>query len=583
MSKRHWKALSGMILALSMASLAVLATRAAGGGGDAEWSTDTFPDFLEGTLDGVDIWHTPGVAKLDRSWWSNVRVNDTSAQSKFSPRVSFALSDTGGLPAPAFLAVWADERTCDHYPDILFARSTDGGQSWSSDVVVSDLCDPDDPPYPNCPVLDSPDLTDRAQDRSLWVVWHQDEVGSDEGNIYYAVSHDMGMTWPITGTVVSDTGTQRTPRIASHDASGRLYTIWEDERDDDGDIYISRRITSVWSAAVKVNDDSSGNEQSTPALAVDAGGDVYAVWEDRRTDAFWPEVYFSRWISGTAWNAGNWSTNARLSDPTMDSAQDPDIVAAPGDVLYAAWTERVPTGPTTYDFQVVVAWSDDKGASWSRSVVDRLQDASASSAFYASPALGVGPQGRVYATWLHSPDSQAATSSVLFSQSPDGGTHWTTPRVLSWPAGTVDVDAVPALASSPRGLVVVAWQDFRDGSSTQIYATGYPSGHYLTSGEYSRIFDAGGPAAWGNITWTASIAPGTGLQLATRVMTSAGAGWTEWVTHATSGAVLTHPSASFIQYRAVFTSTGSNTRVLDEVVISYEQTRLYLPLALRRI
>jgi hypothetical protein len=65
------------------------------------------------------------------------------------------------------------------------------------------------------------------------------------------------------------------------------------------------------------------------------------------------------------------------------------------------------------------------------------------------------------------------------------------------------------------------------------------------------------------------------------VMTSAGAGWTDWVTHAASGEALTHPSARLIQYRAIFTSNGNDTPVLDEVVISYAQYRIYLPLVMR--
>ena len=44
MSKRYWKALSGILLALGMVSLVLLITHAAGGA-DPEWSTDTFADF----------------------------------------------------------------------------------------------------------------------------------------------------------------------------------------------------------------------------------------------------------------------------------------------------------------------------------------------------------------------------------------------------------------------------------------------------------------------------------------------------------------------------------------------------------
>lgn len=73
----------------------------------------------------------------------------------------------------------------------------------------------------------------------------------------------------------------------------------------------------------------------------------------------------------------------------------------------------------------------------------------------------------------------------------------------------------------------------------------------------------------------------------TRVMTRAGAGWTDWVEHSASGEALAHPDGSHIQVRAAFTSTSpppaNDTAVLDEVVISYNSpySQIYLPLVVR--
>jgi len=268
----------------------------------------------------------------------------------------------------------------------------------------------------------------------------------------------------------------------------------------------------------------------------------------------------------------------RLSDPTMDYADSPDIVAGAGELLLATWMERVPTDPATYDFQIVVARSEDDGITWERSVVHRLHNASASNASYNNPSIGVDSLGRAHVAWLHSPDQQAATANVLFSLSPDGGSHWTQPRVLNRPQNEASGSAAPALTVDFGGKVVVAWEDFQDTSAPQIYATGHPADRYISDGGYSRIFDANGVAAWGNITWTATTTPGTGLSLATRAMTSAAVGWTNWVTHTTSGEAILHPTSRFIQYRAVFTSTGSETSVMDEVVITYEQHTIFLPL-----
>ena len=569
---------------LAVASLALLIAYAAGGG-RMEWSTDTQDDFVQGAMDGVDVWSEPGTARLDHRWWPNAQVNDISAQSKLDPRLSFVLTDTGSTTGTIFLAVWADERHSDQYPDIFFARSTDGGQSWSSDVQISDDCYPSTPPYPDCPSLHTPNIAVRKADESLWVVWHQDQenTGPDPGDIYYATSNDRGTSWTSATPVYTGTGKQLLPRIAPHAQSGYLYTIWEDERDDGGDIYISRYTGTVWETPFKLNNDSTTNEQSKPALAVDSVGNVYAIWEDRRADpdGYDSQVYFSRWISGTTWDAGNWSANVCLSNPSMDWAKDPDITTGAGGMLLAAWTERVPTGPATYDFQIVVARSDDGGTVWNHAVVHRLTGASASNAFYANPAVGVDLLGRVYVAWLYSPDSQAATSNVLFALSPDGGLHWTEPRVLNQPSNQASVDTVPALALGFDGQAIVAWMDFRAGASTQVYAAGYPADHYLDVGTYSRTLDAEGPANWGAITWTATISPGSGLQIATRVMTATGAAWTDWVTHTTSGAEIPHPSARFLQYRTSFTSNGNSTPALDNVHISYEQYRVYVPLVAR--
>jgi hypothetical protein len=568
-----------------MVSLVLLITHAAGEA-DPEWSTDTFLDFCDGTMDGVDVWSEPGTARLDRNWYPNVRVNDASSQSKLAPSLTFALTDTGTISETVFLVVWADERSCDHYPDIYFARSINGGRTWSSDVRVSDECDPDDPPYPDCPSLNTPDIAVRATDGNLWAVWHEapgDNIGGgDPGDIKYATSDDLGHSWSLAGLVHD--GTARCPRIAAHGASGYLYTVWEDERSDDGDIYISH-YTSSWGTPLKVSDAISGTQQRQPNLTVDGDGNVYAVWEDTRENDD-GEVYFSRWISGTTWSASNWSANTRLSDSSVEWAGDPDIIAGPGGILYATWYERVSTDVGGgYTFQIAAARSNDDGENWTRCpVVARLPEPYESGlSYYTNPAIGVDRSGQVYVTWLWTQDSTAGTTSIFFSQSPDSGRHWTEPRTLT-PFPNVQWADVPDLAASFDGEVVVAWEDYRETGGTNIYATGYPADRYLTSGEYRRDLDAGGPAAWGTITWTATITPNTGLQIATRVMTTAGAGWTEWFTYTASGDAIPHPSGRFIQYRAVFTSTalpGNDTSVLDEVVISYEQYRVFLPLVLR--
>lgn len=580
MFKRFSIVLFGTLVALGLVGLTLWVAHA-DGAADPTWTTDTFFDFRQGTMDGVDVWRAPGTVRLDYAWQANVRVNDYPvSQSRFDPRLSFALVDAGAVSETVFLMVWADERVQDHYPDIYFSQSSGDGGPWSSDVLVSGA-------HVDGRSQNKPDIGVRAADESLWVVWQDDR--RDDGDIFYAFSGDQGAHWSVAAPVYTGTGTQRAPRLAPHGLSGNLYLAWEDARaGDDGDVYLSRFNPDemvAWSVPFQIHDDvTPAAAQRRPALTVDAAGNVYAVWEDTRENDD-GEIYFSRWLSGTAWNASTWRAPVRLSDPEMDWGAGPDIVAAPGGGLYAAWMERVPTGPasSTYDFQIVVARSQDRGETWTPGVVQRLYAASATNASYFNPALGVDWGGRVYVAWMFSPDQQASSSDVLLAVSPDRGQHWTVPRTLSRPAGDVDVDTLPALVTDFEGRTVVAWQDFRDGASTQIYATGYPSEDYLTRGEYRTTFDAGGLVAWQNITWTVTGQPGAGLTLATRVRVSASAQWSDWVTHTVLGEVPSHPSAQFIQYRAVLTGAGGDTPALDAVSIAYKsQYYLYLPLVLRQ-
>jgi hypothetical protein len=361
-----------------------------------------------------------------------------------------------------------------------------------------------------------------------------------------------------------------------------VVVLWEDEAVDDGDVFATR-YDGTWTIPFRISDAASGSEQGRPAAAVDAAGNVYAVWEDER-DNDDGEIYFSSWPAGGSWSAAAWSASKRLSDSSMDWASDPDIVAAPDGSVYAAWVERVPTGPATYDFQVVVAHSADQGDAWERSVVYRLYDAAASLSGLSSPQLGVDDAGIVYVSWTDLPDQTAyAEADVMVAVSPDGGAHWTSPQTVN-AQQTVAGDVPSALSVSLAGEVVAAWEDYREPTGRQIYAAGYPALRYMPRGVYtSPTFDAGGLATWGTISWTATTPVGTQLEVATCAPESPSDVCTTWTTHASSGAALTHMPGRYLRFRATFFSQapGLTTPVLEAVHVDYRQSLIYLPLVTR--
>jgi len=564
-----------IVLAVSLLPLAAVAAVS----GTDLWTTTTEEDFNDATLDRVDTWTQPGSVQLDHVWALNSRVNDTSSQSKFGPDITALITHTASTSGTLFVATWADERDQDHNPDIYIATSADGAL-WSGDVLVSGA-------HVNDIAKTDPAIAARAVDDSLWIVWH--DTTTDDGDIYYGYSTDEGANWSSSARLYAGPGTQHSPDLAYDGDSDDLIAAWEDERSDAGDIHVARGNPGtglVWSEH-RADDGPASSEQANPAIAVDSDGNVYLAWEDYRDDPDGtdPHVYFASWMAGGTWSTADWSAATRLSDESMDWAASPSIIAADDDTLYAAWMERVPTGPATYDFQIVVAYSADQGTTWSRQVVERVIGSSGSSnAFVTAPSLETDANGTVYVVWLYSPDSQAATASVWFAQSPDGGTTWTEPVAINAPGATVDVDTEPVIAVDESDSTVVAvWGDFREGSSTQIYASRYPGARYAAQGTWTRTFDAGVPASWDRITWTATIPAQTSLQVATRVLD--GSSWTSWNQSSPSGTPLTHPDARLLQVRARFTSTlslSNDTAILDEIVVSYTPyDAVYLPLVLR--
>jgi phosphodiesterase/alkaline phosphatase D-like protein len=94
---------------------------------------------------------------------------------------------------------------------------------------------------------------------------------------------------------------------------------------------------------------------------------------------------------------------------------------------------------------------------------------------------------------------------------------------------------------------------------------------FAASGTYlSRVYDSGGSATWGGMTWMAGLPSGTSLQMAVRTGNSPtpDAAWTAFTPVASSGTVV-GGSSRYIQYRAnLATTDGAVTPEVDEVHIA---------------
>lgn len=200
------------------------------------------------------------------SWSKNVQINDdTGSARQFAPAIAAG-------PDGSVYAVWVDQRYDN--PDIFFSFRPPEG-SWTENVKVNDEF------ATAWPSQSEPDL---AVDRfgNAYAMWI-DGRNLGLSDVFFSF-RPSGGTWSPNVQVDSEAGTaqQHSPKIAV-DGNGYAYAIWTDRRYIQTDIYSSvRSPTGEWGVNIKVNDDLEWAYQDSPALTVDALGNIYAIWRDTR-------------------------------------------------------------------------------------------------------------------------------------------------------------------------------------------------------------------------------------------------------------------------------------------------------------
>lgn len=276
-----------------------------------------------------DIFATPiGVAGV-----APVRVSDASTAAQEYPSII-------GQGTSTLLAVWQDSRSGN--PDIIAARSLNGGQTWEPNVRVS--TDPGTAPQSRPSVI----AGTIAGFCSCWL-----DGRNGKTDVYFSRSQD-GVTWGTNVRVNNDPGSiaQGAPRLATG-PNGELYAVWEDLRNGHADIYIARSENGMdWTAGVRVNDDTGTTAQAAPDLAVTTDGEIVVVWRDERNGV--PEI----WAAGSSDRAASWKPNRRVTGDVLPASLPGVIVDANG-LLFTTWAS-----PSGAGANLQAAHSIDKGLNW---------------------------------------------------------------------------------------------------------------------------------------------------------------------------------------------------------------------------
>jgi len=256
-----------------------------------------------------------------------------------------------------FDAYGSDDPDC--YSNIMFSRSTDGGQTWSQAIQINEVSG-------NC--LDDDDTAEGATPAvgpqgEIYVSW-----ASPEG-IVFDKSTDGGNTWLDHDIFVSDNpggwafpdipGVYRAGGmpVTACDVSngpfhGTIYINWSDERNgtNDHDIWLSKSIDGgeTWSAPKRVNNDSPGNMQFFSWMTIDqTTGYLYFVFYDRRNyNNNQTDVYLA-----VSKNGGETFRNFKISESPFTPSKgrfmgDYNNISAVNGIIRPIWT-RMDSGLTS--------------------------------------------------------------------------------------------------------------------------------------------------------------------------------------------------------------------------------------------
>jgi hypothetical protein len=403
------------------------------------------------------------------------------------PLNSNASTDSGDDEAPQvvtdgagnWVAVWMSQDdlggTIDTETDVLVARSTDKGATWTPPAALNtnaatDLWGDNRPQV----------TTDGGGN---WLaVWESDNdlgdtIGTDS-DILMARSTDNGATWTdpaaLNTNAVTDSGWDGYPQVTT-DGGGHWVAVWESHQTlggtigEDLDILVARSTDNgaTWTPPVALNTNAATDSgwDEKPQVTTDGGGNWLAVWHS------WDDPASSFGTDGDILVARSTDNGITWTPPTAlntnaatDSGWDeyPQVTTDGGGNWLAVWHSYDSLGGTIdNDGDILVARSTDNGATWT-SVAPLNTNAATDWGRDELPQVTTDGRGNWVAVW-HSEENLGGGIGydwdILMARSIDNGATWTVPDNLNFNAATDSgEDSRPQVTTDGEGNWVAVWQ-----------------------------------------------------------------------------------------------------------------------------
>lgn len=350
-----------------------------------------------------------------RTWSDPVAVNSRAAIDEAPDGGVASGPDVATDGRGNWIAVWNSKDSMDGTigddEDVLVARSTDFGETWSESRAISNLAATDS----------GEDIRPRVASDAAgnWiVVWESTDPALGAGpdrDLFFARSTDDGIVWSDTRflapNATADAGVDKNPTIAT-DRGGVWLCLWESTEPsgglgDDEDVFFARSTDAgeSWQGPLALNADATEDFEfdGGPVVAGDGSGQWVAIWYSKNNPGNRYGDDADIFVSVSIDAAANWSSPVPLHDSFLnDSLGDynPQLARRGSDWLCVWETLDAADANLGPDADLLVSRSTNGGFAWSPPqplLVNAAQDAEGDH----QPHLVADPgTGRWLAVWF---------------------------------------------------------------------------------------------------------------------------------------------------------------------------------------
>src|SRR2546426_12238158 len=390
------------------------------------------------------------------TWHNDVRVNSVSGSAIATGTWSLPMPAMGVDPnSGALYNIWTDSRSGSM--DIMIAASTNGVQSWGTNVRVNDVTTGDQ----RMPVL----AIDSAG--TVHAAWIDDRTGNH--HIFYSNSTNGGQTWSTSLRVTDEETSSSLVRPGDYFAieagpENQAYVVWSDGRTSDGSDYeiyfagnpgfpVATLTASTNPAGLKVQID--GTTYTSPAQKVVLLGSTHSVsMPDPQASGSTSRYIWTSWSDG----------GARTHTVTLDT--DLSLVATFKKQFQAKFAIS-PTGPPSPSILVdnasylgpTTLWWDQGSAHWLEAPSPQLIAPDSRFAFVSWSDSGARAHGVTANAAVDVTATFQADRTLLVQTDPEGlefsldsGAPQAGPATFWLPLGSNHTIAVDTLQSGAPGV-----------------------------------------------------------------------------------------------------------------------------------